>query len=270
MRRSVIAIAAACALPGATASAQDWNGAYLGLYAGTASGRSDAVTTIGCPPDGYLCDDSKYQNNGALVGATGSGSAGASAFTGGGFVGRNWQNGAVVYGLEADVGVVPLTITNGGSAASINPGIVNGSEPATFSMHVTASTDWIATARARVGFLPMPGLLVYGTAGIAATTLTVANAYADDYVFTDYGGLSGGNEKATTSAFRTALALGAGVEWAMSGGWKMRAEYMHTDFGALTVTGSVSYGDLWIDRNPAVSTASLRTDIVRVGLAYGF
>ena len=34
-------------------------------------------------------------------------------------------------------------------------------------------------------------------------------------------------------AFRTALALGAGVEWAMSGGWKMRAEYMHTDFGAL-------------------------------------
>ncbi|MEJ0013389.1 MAG: outer membrane beta-barrel protein [Bauldia sp.] len=276
MRRSIsatLAVAAAiwaAQAAGVSAQTPDWSGAYLGAFAGSVSGDSAATTEIGCVDGGYICSPVQYLDNGALVGATGSGSAGATAFIGGGFIGRNWQNGEVVYGLEADIGAMPLSITNGGSAASVNAGIVNNGVPATFSMHVTASTDWLATARARVGFLPLPGLLLYGTAGIAATTLTVSNAYADDYVFTDYSGPSGGHENASTSEFRTALVLGAGAEWAMAEHWTMRAEYLHADFGTLAVAGSISYADLWIDVNPANSTASLSTDIVRVGLAYGF
>ncbi|HVY20829.1 MAG TPA: outer membrane beta-barrel protein [Bauldia sp.] len=274
MRKSIGASLAATAAAiwigaaaGASAQAAEWNRAYLGAFAGAAFGQSDATTEIGCPGGGYICNPTQYVENGVLVGATGSGSATATAFAGGGFIGRSWQNGTVVYGLEADVGAMPFSITNGGSAASINPGIHNGSDPAIFSMHVTASADWLATARVRVGFLPTPNLLVYGTAGIAATELTVSNAYADNYVFV---GHTYGHENATTSEFRTALALGAGVEWAVSDRWTMRAEYMHVDFGALTVAGSISFADLWLDVNPATSTASLRTDIVRAGVAYGF
>jgi outer membrane immunogenic protein len=275
MRKSIfstlaVVAAALATLTGASAQASDWNGAYLGAFAGAASGASTATTEIGCVAGGYICNPTQYPENGALVGATGSGIAGATAFTGGGFIGRNWQNGEVVYGFEADIGAMPLTITNGGSAASINPGIANPPDPAIFSMHVTASTDWLATARARVGVLALPKLLVYVTAGLAGTTITVSNAYADNYDFTDYSGVPGGHENASTSEFRTALVLGAGAEWAMADHWTMRAEYLHADFGTLTVAGSVSYSDLWLDVNPATSTASLRTDIVRLGVAYGF
>jgi outer membrane immunogenic protein len=52
-------------------------------------------------------------------------------------IGRNWQSGAVVYGIEGDVSF-------------------SGME------HV----DWMATVRGRLGYLISPGILLYGTAGL--------------------------------------------------------------------------------------------------------
>jgi outer membrane immunogenic protein len=51
-------------------------------------------------------------------------------------VGNNWQNGKVVYGIEAD-----------------------------FSLSGADSIDWVGTARGRVGYLLSPSILAYGTAG---------------------------------------------------------------------------------------------------------
>lgn len=275
MRRSIFSTLAAASLAlaavpaGAAAEGPDWSGVYLGAYAGATSGSSTATTVVGCPSGGYLCNepDDIQMDNGLFVSAIGSGSTTGGVFTGGGFAGRNWQDGGIVYGLEADIGAMPFRLTNGGSAITVNEGLENDDGLATFSMTATAATDWLATARARLGFLPHPNLLLYGTAGLAATQFTVSNAYADNFM--DPGG-PGARESASRSEFRTALAIGAGAEWALSERWTFRAEYLHVDFGSLAVTGGVSYENVFTDANMITSTVNLRVDVVRVGVAYGF
>lgn len=52
-------------------------------------------------------------------------------------LGRNWQSGSVVYGLEGDI-----------------------------SLSGVDHVDWMATVRGRLGYLISPSILVYGTAGL--------------------------------------------------------------------------------------------------------
>jgi outer membrane immunogenic protein len=274
MRRHIYAILAVAAaalatqIAGALAQEPVWGGAYIGAYAGSAQGASTVGTVVECPPGGgYLCDDNIFPENGLLIGATATGTASASVFTGGAFAGHDWQQGGVVYGVEGDFGSMPFHLTVGGSASHINGGIKNDGVPAVFTINTTASTDWLATARFRLGFLPAPSLLVYATAGVAATALTVSNSYADD--FTSNGGMTGSVGSSSTKALRAGLVLGAGAEWELATHWRLRAEYLHAEFGSVSTTHGVSYYAL-TDLNPITSTADLRADIVRIGVAYRF
>jgi outer membrane immunogenic protein len=52
-------------------------------------------------------------------------------------IGKNWQTGAIVYGLEGDI-----------------------------SFSGADGIDWLGTVRGRVGYLLNPSILAYGTAGI--------------------------------------------------------------------------------------------------------
>jgi len=52
-------------------------------------------------------------------------------------IGRNWQSGNIVYGLEGDISISGMD-------------------------HV----DWMATVRGRLGYLISPSILLYGTAGL--------------------------------------------------------------------------------------------------------
>lgn len=256
------------AAPPTAPTTYDWNGAYVGAFAGAASGSSSITTTVDCSVNGVLCDPyPHYLNNGVLIGETASGRATGTAFTGGVFTGRNWQSGGIVYGLEADFGAMPLSLGVGGSASTLNLGLYNGGTPSVFTVEAKASTDWLATGRVRVGFLPTPRLLVYGTAGIAATELTVSNSYSDNF---NNGTGTGSVESSSRGEVRTGLVLGVGAEWAFAPRWRLRAEYLHTDFGAVTTTGISTYLPQVPSSNPITSTADLRVDLIRFGLAYGF
>lgn len=78
-----------------------WTGLYGGVHIGTAdSGRDDGLI-------------------------------------GGVQIGRNWQSGKIVYGLEGDI-----------------------------SFSDDDRVDWFGTVRGRLGYLLSPGILAYGTAGL--------------------------------------------------------------------------------------------------------
>src|SRR5262245_10116103 len=72
----------------------------------------------------------------------------ADGFVGGAQIGYNWQSGQVVWGLEADVSFADISV-----------------EQNFLGVSVSGSIDWLATARGRLGYLVMPNILVYGTAG---------------------------------------------------------------------------------------------------------
>jgi outer membrane immunogenic protein len=95
-------------------------------------------------------------------------------------LGYNWRAGSIVYGLEADM-----------------------------SLSDADHVDWLASARGRVGYLILPNLLLYGTAGLGLV-----------------------NDRDTDTGF----AYGAGVEGKLSSSMSARLEY-------LAFTSETEHGD---------------------------
>lgn len=251
----------------ASAEPRDWNTFYAGVSAGAAFGDTGVSTVVDCIFGAVLCAPDIQEDNGAWIEEVGSGRGNGTAWIGGAFIGWNWQAGRLLLGVEGDVSAMPLDISVGGTAQTVNEGLYNEGIPSVFTMMTTVSTDWLATTRGRIGFLPTPGLLLYGTAGLAATELTVTNSFRDNF---DNGVGTGNREYSRNSQFRTAFVVGGGAEWAFAERWTLRTEYLFTDLGSISTTGISTYLPQVPNSNPITSTADLRVHIVRLGLAYGF
>jgi outer membrane immunogenic protein len=158
-----------------------------------------------------------------------------SSVIGGGQLGRNWQFGSIVAGIETDFALRRLE-------ASASTVVLNA-VPVT----LTEKQDWVGTVRGRLGYA-MGSWLVYGTGGFA------------------YGGLThhvaeGGVVLATNSSLREGWAAGGGVEWAIKPRWSIGAEYLHVDLGSVNVLSAVG-----------ISTTRFedQSDMVRAKLNYHF
>jgi len=260
-----IALASTSALAiNSSAQAQNttWTGFYIGANAGGAWGRSDAATNAPCDPTsppGYLCSLNNPASlaNAAAVSAAGTGSMSGSGFTGGGQLGYNWQTNNVVVGVETDFGVFKI---DGSRQASANypVGAAAFGIPNSFTVGSTFNTDWLFTARGRVGWT-FSNILIYGTGGLAVTKLEVSNSFIDTNAppFT-----MGGSNSAT----KVGWALGGGVEWALSQNWSAKAEYLYVDFGSVTVN-SANTQNYGVAYSQAISTsADLTAQIARIGV----
>jgi outer membrane immunogenic protein len=147
---------------------------------------------------------------------------------GGGTVGYNWQVGQAVFGLEGDGDW-------SGLKGSTNTGCPAGCQ---------TRSDWLATARGRLGFAA-DRLMPYVT-----------------------GGLAVGDIKATTPGFsgndndRTGWTAGGGVEFAIAGPWSAKLEYLYVDLGRSNC--GFSCGNFTPDN------VNLKANIVRGGINYKF
>ena len=141
-----------------------------------------------------------------------------------------------MYGVEADVSSLNFSLTDRGSGASPNPGLNNnpGPVPLVFTASATARINWLATFRARVGYLLSADFLVYATGGLALTRLSVSNSYADNWI---YNGGAFGNSSVASNA--KGYVVGGGAEWAIARSWTVKAEYLRADFGSLTTSGII-------------------------------
>jgi outer membrane immunogenic protein len=244
--------------------AYDWTGFYAGLNAGGAWGRSDPNTTIGCPATGYFCTPAFFTANGPQIAGLASGSKNSSGFTGGAQVGYNWQAGNLVYGLEGDLGAFHLQGSTGGTAL-----YSTGAPGRSFNVGTSYQTDWLATARGRLGWA-LSNFLLYGTGGLAVTELKVSNSFTDNIVVP---GASGAFESASENAVRVGWTVGAGAEWALSSHWAIKVEYLYADFGGrVAATGTVvNPGAVYAGRtNPIATSANITAQIARVGVDYKF
>jgi outer membrane immunogenic protein len=243
----------------------DWTGFYAGVNAGGAWGRSDATTTPSCtilPPfAAYFCSPTTGQANAAAIAAAGTGSMSGSAFTGGGQIGHNWQNGSIVYGAELDLESFHIRASR--QAGANYPATVNfGGFGHAFAIASSVSTDWLFTARGRVGWA-FGNVLAYATGGLALTNLGATNSFVDNVVPPGTGSSSG-------SATKVGWTVGGGVEWAWSRNWSVKAEYLYLNFGSVAASGTII--------NPAgpgyanaISTSTdLTAQVARAGINYKF
>ena len=242
----------------------NWSGFYLGAYAGRAWADADLRTDTGAiTATSYFVSPA----NTASINENGSGSVSADAAVGGVQIGFNVQQGKLVAGLEVDFGAFDL---NGSRGVANFP--YPATPPSTYTTRASMDTDWLFTARARLGWALQPNLLIYATGGLALTNLRVSNSFSDD---SDTAGVGG----ASRTQVMTGWTLGGGAEFVLSRGWSVKAEYLYVDIGSTTVRSSVVCGPTAtfdcsapppVTPSPFTTSSDLSAHIARVGLNYKF
>jgi outer membrane immunogenic protein len=182
-----------------------------------------------------------YNWTGLYLGINGGGAWGTSNWSGvptsfntsgglvGGQIGYNWQFGQFVYGLEGDIDWTSIrSDSNAGGCAGVA---------------CQTNSDFLSTVRGRVGFAA-DRFMPYVTGGLA-----IGNIRASDV----FGGINQTNAGWT---------VGGGVEFALSGPWTAKVEYLYTDLGnaACNLACGAPFGN----------NVSLTDSVVRAGINYRF
>jgi outer membrane immunogenic protein len=182
----------------------------------------------------------------------------SSGYVAGFQAGGNWQSGQFVGGLEIDLSATGIK----GSASAA--GLDNFVPPAPRSGVLTDKFDMLGSARARLGYLVRPDLLLYGSGGLAWTRL--------EQTFTNVSGAVSFTQ--VTPTWRSGWVAGGGGQLRLgNSNWLARLEYLHYDFGK---SGGTSQG--FFDPNDAdgIGTTKLdragrlTADVIRAGIDYKF
>ncbi len=203
------------------APAFSWTGFYAGVNLGYGWARASATSTIA---------------GGTLAGATATGSGNMNGINGGGQVGFNYQTGAIVWGVEAD-------IQGSGQRQTTTVGALTEED----------RLRAFATVRGRVGVTPWDRGLLYVTGGYAwmDARSTVS---------------SGGVTLIDLSSNKGGWTLGGGGEWMFAPNWSAKLEYLYMRADNVTGTAAI----------PApiggtiTSNARIENNVVRMGVNYHF
>ncbi|MET0257900.1 MAG: carbohydrate porin [Methylobacterium sp.] len=200
------------AAPSPTPDIVDWSGGYLGLQG--SAGASFANYEFGPSTVGgrrvatFETGDATGRNN--L-------NRDATAAIGGGLGGWNWQRGAFVYGVEADL--VGANLKRPGSSAA--PGFGYETVDPPFAL-IREKTDVVGTARVRLGYA-FDRNLVYASLGLAGANGRVLATFPD-LATGDVGG-------ARRDVSYLGFTLGAGVQYAITPDFSLGLDYRYIDFG---------------------------------------
>lgn len=231
-----------------------WAGFYAGVQVGYQQQR-----------DKYGSTDSDWID-GVWVAApvAGVASLNDNGFLGGVHVGYNYQTGSIVLGLEAD-----LEGVGGKNTYSVyEPAFDQYKYNETWS--ASTRVNWQASLRARLGY-SFDRALIYVTAGLALAD--VEATYANTVTNTDAPFVTASGSR-SNSDVRTGYTIGAGVQYALTNAWSVRAEYRYTNLGTLSdnnvpwLVGKTTGGQA-----PGYTTREqhdLSSNSVRVGLTYTF
>jgi len=170
----------------------------------------------------------------------------------GGHVGYNWQFDRAVAGVELDFSGTGI----GGTSS-----VTYQTPPSVRTVSITDKVDYLGSARARLGWLPLENALLYGTAGLGWERLD-SNTSS---VTTGPAGTTSSSDDTASSRF--GWVAGAGIEAKLAGSnWIGRLEYLHYDFGTANVS-RLNTTNTSLSRRLA---GNHHFDIVRAGLSYQF
>lgn len=174
-------------------------------------------------------------------------------FIGGAQFGYNYQlSSNFLIGFEADF----QGTTQQGKGTSL--GSIVASYDAGYSemtpfntiMNHNKSLPWLGTARARVGYILTPSVLIYGTAGLAyggANASTFASQNAVKWANGEYYGSGFGSS--SYSNVQLGWAAGGGAEWMFMPNWSVKLEGIYYNLGTVNWKtfvfnrGASPYGD---------------------------
>jgi outer membrane immunogenic protein len=211
-----------------------WSGFYIGLGAGFRATTVDAKTVS------YLrsgIDQIANCPNVVVFGGCVLGEPlNSAAIRVTSYFGFNWQIAPRwLVGLEGDVGLAERTTTLGGFRYPASFGMF-GIAPDSFGV----KTSWDASARARVGFLADPSVLLYATGGAAWLRLQSTSTCADAINLDCHPSTiaSVGPVVITHTTTRSGWTAGGGIEAMLAPNLIGRVEDRYADFGTITAHDS--------------------------------
>jgi outer membrane immunogenic protein len=213
----------------------NWTGCYIGGYAGAAKGGRDTATDLG----GYNATGDRWRYD------TGS------SVIGGGTIGCNYQIASYVLGIENEIGYINI---KGSALDPLSPFL-----PLDTASHVRVG-HWYDVIAGRAGYA-WDNTLIYVKAGAAITRV--------NYGVVDASAAGTGTNliSAVTTSTKASLAIGGGVEYALAGPLRIKAEYLYMDVRAKDNTcGNAVFGGAafcWSHDFRGVHTG-------KVGLNYAF
>lgn len=143
-------------------------------------------------------------------------------------LGANYQINQIVLGLEANADIS----SNSATKSCFNP-----------AFNCNAASDWNGSIRARLGFAA-DRIMFYGTGG---------------YGIANYKGFTNNGVNFPDNKQVGGWVAGAGVEYAVNQHWLLSAEYLHSQYSAVTLNYDVAYPS----NGPTL-------DQVMLGIAYKF
>jgi len=240
-----------------------WTGFYIGGNAGYSWGNADANGNVALA---LFVNGAPF--NGVFL-QTPQSAGGANSVNGwlyGGQAGFNWQTGALVVGIEADIQATGQRgsnafCTNGANVCPAGP-FVAGTAP--FMLTVDQKLAWFGTGRGRIG-AGGDRFLFYVTGGAAVGETKTAFMSAGALFFAPP------SVSASTSVTRVGWVAGGGVEAHLTDNLTAKLEYLYMDLGSFSDTLIASGSQGTATATVTTSFTSRFTDsIVRVGLNYKF
>jgi outer membrane immunogenic protein len=226
-------------------SAFDWTGFYVGASGGWAfAGDGEAEYDY----------SGAFEDADFVTLAPGSADLETDGFLVGGTLGFNLQNGNYLFGLEGDISWSDIS----GEDTFSSPGDVGLSvEP--FEVTTEFDMEWFGTLRGRVGFAA-DRVLVYATGGAAFADMEITTSVVSDPVASgDFSGSDDGIELGWTA--------GAGVEFALTERWSVKAEALYYDLGEVSATAT---DDLQFPGDEIETSLEVNGVIARGGINFRF
>ena len=225
--------------PAMAASATSWSGLYIGGNVGYGWGNGNTAFSF----SNFEIDNTALDTK-------------SKGVTGGAQIGYNWQMGAIVTGLEADI--------QGSGIKSSRRSPFFNTDAEAFVPGEFLSTEqklsWFGTVRGRLGATVTPDLLLYATGGLAYGHV---DASANTFFSSDI------QPPASVSQTKAGWTVGAGAEWMFARNWSAKVEYLYLDLGNVSAIGhSIFSPD--VPNAAAAYTWSTRENIVRAGVNYHF
>lgn len=221
--------------------AASWTGFYLGGHLGGAW-QSESNKSF---------SDPNIINRVPTLAFSGS----SDSFIGGIHGGYNWQfDPSWVAGAEADISWTDLNDSTTVAPLNTLVPIFPGS-----SLTMSEKANWLASVRARVGFLVWPDTLIYATGGVAWQNV-------------DYSGVASfpslpSVASTSFSKTNTGYVVGGGGEWAVLPHVLLRAEYLFYGFNQdQAATAGIPFQPLPYN----FGWSSSDVQVARVGASYGF
>lgn len=250
--------------------AYNWTGFYAGVNVGYGFGDQTASFVGGDPLIRALTAGTGFGTGTPVPPA----SYDLKGITGGVQLGYNAQIAPQwVAGIEADFNGLDFNNT---ASSAFGFGIIAAGN----TLVATQKADWFGTLRGRIGWLPTDTLLVYGTGGLAYGQVK------ETLVF-NQNGAGGGDGQGfgyqcngtgancmvgSSSRIGVGYTVGAGLEYAISRNFTLRAEYLYVNLGSTSARAFTV-----VPRAGGFAPASFVADfgdfdfnVVRAGVNYRF